>query len=66
MLVNASVGVSDPDGRYEVTLFVKNLFDTSYASSIFEAPVNNTPGSFFQIIPREADRYFGTSLRISF
>lgn len=65
-LVNTSVGLSDPEGRFELTLFAKNLFDTNYAAAIFEAPVNNTPGSFFQVIPRDAARYLGASLRISY
>ena len=65
-LVNTGIGVTDPEGRYELTLFAKNLFDESYASAIFESPVNNAPGSFFQIIPRDAHRYIGASLRLSY
>lgn len=64
-LVNASVG-ANVDNRYELTLFVKNLFNTNYASSIFESPVNNAPGSFFQVVPRDSKRYIGASLRLSY
>lgn len=66
-IVNASIGIRDENDRYELTLFARNLFDQNFANSIFEAPVNNSPaGNFFQIIPRDADRYFGASLKLSF
>lgn len=66
-VVNAAIGVASRDKRYEVQLFVKNLTDTNYAASIFEAPVNNSPaGNFSQVIPRGAQRYIGGSVRLSF
>ena len=62
-LVDVSVGVVDADDRFRVILQVKNLFDTSFASSI----VNGGPGgSFRYLIPREADRYFGITGRFNF
>jgi iron complex outermembrane receptor protein len=64
-LVNASIG-ADFAEQFELTLFVRNLFDTNYASAIFEGPVNNAPGTFFQILPRDASRYFGATLRFSY
>lgn len=66
-VVNAAIGFASREKGYEVQLFVKNLTDTNYAASIFEAAVNNSPaGNFSQIIPRGASRYFGGSVRLSF
>lgn len=66
-LVNANLGVRDDDGRFEVNLFVRNLFDTHYATAIFEAPVNNSPaGNFFQVFTRDTNRYGGVSARFTF
>lgn len=62
-LVDLSAAIVDADDRFRVTLQVKNVFDTSFASSI----TNGGPGgSFRYLIPREADRYFGISARVNF
>ena len=53
---NASVGFSDPDDKYRVTLHARNITDDSYVLLNLEA------GRRLQI-PRDADRYFGISLR---
>ena len=53
---NASVGVSDPDDRFRVTFHARNLTDDSYVL------LNVSAGQRLQI-PRDADRYFGISLR---
>jgi iron complex outermembrane recepter protein len=60
-LVNASLGFSDANDRYRLTFIGKNLFDTSFASLV----ATGGPGGTLQyLIPREADRYFGATLRI--
>ncbi len=60
---DANVAIVDPGDAWRVSLFVKNLFDKSFASSI----VSGGPGgSFRYIIPREADRYFGITARFNF
>jgi iron complex outermembrane recepter protein len=62
-LVDLSVGIVDVDDRFRVTFQVKNVFDTSFASSI----TNGGPGGSFRfLIPREADRYFGVTGKINF
>ena len=53
---NASVGFSDPEDRYRVTFHARNITDDSYVL------LNVSAGQRLQI-PRDADRYFGVSLR---
>ena len=53
---NASVGFSDSDDNYRVTFHVRNITDDSYVL------LNVSAGQRLQI-PRDADRYFGVSLR---
>jgi iron complex outermembrane receptor protein len=61
--VDASIALADPSDRWKLTLFVKNLFDKSYAASIISG---GQGGSYRYIIPREADRYFGLTGRFNF
>jgi iron complex outermembrane recepter protein len=53
---NASIGFSDADDRFRLTLHARNITDKSYAL------LNVSNGQRLQI-PRDADRYFGVSLR---
>jgi iron complex outermembrane receptor protein len=62
-LVDLAVGLVDPEDRYRLTFQVKNLFDTSFASAITSG---GPGGSYRFIIPREADRYYGVTLRYNF
>ncbi len=55
-LLNASIGFSDPDDMYRVTFHARNITDDSYVL------LNVSNGQRLQI-PRDADRYFGVSLR---
>ncbi|QLC24749.1 TonB-dependent receptor [Parasphingopyxis algicola] len=65
-IVDASVGLTADDGRYTVTLFVRNLFDTNYTNFIFQDPVLTGEVNLNQYAPRDADRYFGGSVRVRF
>ena len=56
---NASVGFSDADDNYRLTFHARNITDKSYAL------LNVSAGQRLQI-PRDADRYFGVSLRAKF
>ena len=56
---NASIGLSDPADNYRVTFNVRNLTDDSYV-------LLNVGGGQRLQIPRDADRYFGISLRARF
>ena len=53
---NASVGFSDADDNYRLTFHARNITDNSYVL------LNVSAGQRLQI-PRDADRYFGVSLR---
>ncbi len=53
---NASIGFSDAEDRYRLTFHARNITDESYAL------LNVSAGQRLQI-PRDADRYFGVSLR---
>jgi iron complex outermembrane recepter protein len=54
---NASVGVSDADDTYRLTLFARNIGDVQYLL------LNTSAGQRLHI-PRDADRYFGVGLRV--
>lgn len=54
---NASIGVSDADDNYRLSLFARNIGDTSYIL------LNTSAGQRLHI-PRDADRYFGVGLRV--
>lgn len=55
-ILNASIGISDPDDRYRLTFHARNLTDESYVL------LNTSAGQRLHI-PRDADRYFGVTLR---
>ena len=62
-LANLSVGLATPDDHYKLTFQVRNLFDQSFAASI----INGGPGQAYRYqIPRDADRYFGVTGRVTF
>ncbi|OBX19611.1 TonB-dependent receptor [Erythrobacter sp. QSSC1-22B] len=53
---NASIGFSDSEDMYRLTFHARNITDNSYVL------LNVSAGQRLQI-PRDADRYFGVSLR---
>ena len=59
-VINASIALSDPDGKWRVALLGKNLADQSYATNILTGP-NTQRG-----VPRDDRRYFGVNLRWNF
>ena len=62
-LVNVQIGVGDPDDKWKLTFQVRNLFDKAYPATI----INGGPsGSYRYQIPRDADRYWGVTGKISF
>lgn len=58
-MVNASIAYTFGDGQYQVSAFVKNLFDKSFVTTY-------SGDNFRYQIPREADRYFGLNFRANF
>jgi iron complex outermembrane receptor protein len=62
-IVNLSAGIATPDDKLKLTFQVRNLFDQSFAALI----TNGGPGGAYRYqIPRDADRYFGVTGRVSF
>ena len=67
-IANLSLGIVDSASeRYSVTLFVNNLLDDDYVSSIanFGGLWGGTP-TYIQTFPRDAERYAGIQLGIRF
>lgn len=64
VVTNLNVGIQDRDHRFILTAYVRNLFDVRYAGFILETPAGDTLG-VSHLIPREAERLIGASLRIS-
>lgn len=62
-IVNLYAGISDRLDRYHLTFQVRNLFDTHYVAAI---QPGGPAGSYRYQIPRDADRYYGVSLRANF
>lgn len=56
---NAGIGFSDTEDNYRLTFLARNITDKAYAL------LNVSAGQRLQI-PRDADRYFGVSLRAKF
>ncbi|OYX61074.1 MAG: TonB-dependent receptor [Novosphingobium sp. 32-60-15] len=56
---NAGLGFSDTEDNYRLTFLARNITDKAYAL------LNVSAGQRLQI-PRDADRYFGVSLRAKF
>jgi len=68
-LVDASVAVHTLDQKYRLTLFVKNLFDKNFYTSIghnglLSSTTNATDLQAF--ISKNSDRYFGASFDVRF
>lgn len=62
-LADIQAGLVDPDDRWKLSFLVRNLFDESFAAAI---QTGGPGGSYRYQIPREADRYYGVSLRFNF
>jgi len=68
-LVDLSVGAYTSDRRYSLTLFVKNLFDQNYYSTMAHNSLLATaanPNDVIATFNKDADRYFGATLGVRF
>lgn len=68
-LVDASVGVSTADKRYNLTVFVKNLFDTNYLTSIGHNSLMSTTANPYDLVGtynKDSSRYFGATFGVRF
>lgn len=61
-LLNLSVALVGRDDRFRVSAVVRNVLDQSFAAAI----TSGGPGGAYRyLIPREADRFFGVTLRVA-
>jgi iron complex outermembrane receptor protein len=68
-MVDASVGVYTIDRKYNLSLFVKNLFDQNYYSAMAHNSLLATaanPNDIVATFNKDADRYFGATLGVRF
>lgn len=63
-IINASIGITDKSGRYQASLFVNNVFDEFYVTSI--TPFNLFGNAVFQTVPRDHQRYAGIRFGANF
>lgn len=63
-LVNATLGVADMGDHARVSVFVRNLFDKSYAAAIY--PGNFSAGQYVQSLPDNAFRRIGAAFEWRF
>ncbi len=63
MITDIQASLIDKNDRWKLTALVRNLFDRSFAAAI----QNGGPGGSYRYqIPREADQYYGVTLRVNF
>ena len=69
-IVDATIGLHDREARYQLAFFVDNLFNKHYVSLMARSPELTTaavtPNSLTGIVPKDANRYFGATLSVSF
>ncbi|MET0366440.1 MAG: TonB-dependent receptor [Sphingobium sp.] len=68
-IVDASVGLRAADSKWNVTVFVRNLFDTTYYSQLNHGTLlaNTTNATdLWANINKDADRYFGATFGLRF
>ncbi|MEQ7155140.1 TonB-dependent receptor [Brevundimonas aurifodinae] len=65
-VADVSAGVSFADGRYDLTAFVKNVFDEQYVSNIVPNGASGGANSYVQNLPRDFHRYGGVTFRARF
>ncbi|MBC2665410.1 TonB-dependent receptor [Novosphingobium flavum] len=69
VIVDASVGFATADKRYSVSLFVKNLFNEHYLTSLGHNSLLSTIDNPYDLVGtynKDADRYFGATLGFRF
>ncbi len=68
-IVDASVGVRTSDERYSLTLFVRNLFNENYLTSIGHNSLLSTAASPFDLVGtynKDSRRYAGATFGVKF
>jgi iron complex outermembrane receptor protein len=67
--IGMSLGAKSDDGKYQITLFAKNLTDKAFALGmqrdvVLTNPTN--PGNINFFTSKAANRYFGGTVRVNF
>lgn len=68
-LVDASIGLRGPEGRWYVTGYVRNLFDRQFTTSkVHSSPISTAalPFDLAAFISKESNRYFGVNFGAKF
>lgn len=68
-IVDASVGISSIDERYSLSVFVKNLFDENYLTSLGHNALLSTTATPFDLVGtynKDSSRYFGATFGVRF
>jgi iron complex outermembrane receptor protein len=69
VLVDASIGIKTIDDRYSLTVFVKNLFDENYLTSIGHNSLLATTANPYDLVGtynKDSSRYFGATFGVKF
>ncbi|WP_176272656.1 TonB-dependent receptor [Altererythrobacter lutimaris] len=64
-LVDGRIGIKDPDGQWEVSVFTRNLFDVRAPSLIFRDPIQPTL-NYHQALGESAFRTIGATVEFNF
>ncbi len=66
-LANASIGLQGSDKKWQVSVFVNNLFDQAYVTQIIDDTSTRVdPFILLQQVPRNASRFVGVRARVGF
>lgn len=66
-IANASIGLQGKEGDWRVSVFVNNLFDQDYVTSLIDnTTTRDAPYIIYQQVPRNYKRYVGVRARIGF
>jgi len=65
-IADLSAGVVFGAGRFDLSVFVKNLFDRTYAAGMMAVGTAGGANAYAQQLPRDFHRYAGLSLRMQF
>ncbi|HYG07111.1 MAG TPA: TonB-dependent receptor [Stenotrophomonas sp.] len=65
-VADLSAGLIFGDGRYDLGVFVKNLFDQAYAANLMAVGTAGGANAYAQQLPRDFHRYAGVNFRMVF
>ena len=63
-VLGASIGIGAKDGRWQISLFGKNLADKKYVGNLISQPLLNAPGVYSQFTSPDARRIVGISVSL--